>query len=367
MKARTVLLVSNTVMHYRVSVYNYFHRRFAEEGWDWRVLTNDLASRNSIPPLFPIDIIPFQFSQYRTRIKAIRPDVVILFLHLRDQIQWPLIHWLKLCGIPTAVWTKTRNLDHPGSALRNVFFHYVNSISDGIIVYSPDLMRYLTPRQRSKAFVANNTINHEDFPQVVESVDEIKRSLGIAFGKVVLFAGRMDINSGRKRVDALIDIFRDIDGRDAGLVIVGSGLRPDWKARMNHATSVYLGEVHDPENREIARVFTMADVVSIPGHVGLGLNQAFLFGLPVVTMEGPQPPEIGYLHQGRNGYIVPQDDTRALRARIFQLLDDDRLRATMSANARTDFLREASIEGMFQGFRRCVEMLAATPRGERRE
>jgi glycosyltransferase involved in cell wall biosynthesis len=268
-----------------------------------------------------------------------------------------LIHWLKWSGIPVAVWTKTRNLDDPNNRLKNGLFNYLHWLSDGLILYSGDLMRFLSENQRKKAFVANNTINHEEFPVVTESREEIKRSLNIPFRKVVLFAGRMEEDGGRKRVDHLIEIFRQMEDRDAGLVIVGSGLKPEWAARINPRTTIYLGEIHDPENRQISRIFAMADLCAIPGHIGLGLNQALFYGLPVVTMEGNQPPEIGNLHPGRNGYLVPANDVAQLRRRILELLDDDALRARFSTAAREDFLKEASIEGMFQGFRQCLEFM----------
>jgi glycosyltransferase involved in cell wall biosynthesis len=126
---------------------------------------------------------------------------------------------------------------------------------------------------------------------------------------------------------------------------------------MNPRNTVYLGEVHDPENLQISRIFKMADICSIPGHVGLGLNQALFFGLPVVTEEGRQPPEICYLKPGRNGFIVPEDDLVALRERILYLADNDDIRAQFSANARNDVLEHASVEGMCEGFLKCVEYL----------
>jgi glycosyltransferase involved in cell wall biosynthesis len=350
---RRVLLISNTVMHYRVSVYNYFHRRFGEFGWEWMVLTDRVQPQNRLSPQFRLEELPFEFAKYRRRIRELNPDVVILFLHLKDRIIWPLIHWLKWSGIPFGEWTKVRNLDDP----ENLMFDYVHRLSDALILYSGDLVRYLPERQKRKVFVANNTINHADFPAIAESREEIKRSFGIPFRKVVLFAGRMDVDGGRKRVDHLIEIFRDTEGRDAGLVIVGSGMKPEWQARINPRTTLYLGEVHDPENRQIARIFTTADLCAIPGHVGLGLNQALFYGLPVITMEGNQPPEIRNLKPGRNGYIVPANDVAQLRQRVFELLDDDDRRAQFSSAAREDFSREASIEGMFQGFRQCVEFL----------
>jgi glycosyltransferase involved in cell wall biosynthesis len=356
---RRILLISNTVMHYRVAVYNYFHRRFADEGWEWRVLTDEIQPENRISPQFPLDEESFGFFEYRRRILEINPDVVILFLHLKDKILWPLVHWLKATGRPFACWTKTRNLDDPHNRLKNAMFDYVHGLSGALILYSADLIRYLPERHKSKVFVANNTINHEEFPEISEGRDEIKKSLGIPFNKVVLFVGRMDVDGGRKRVDHLIEIFRDTGGRNAGLVIVGPGMKASWRARMDPSTTIYLGEIHDPENKQIARIFKMADIAAIPGHVGLGLNQALFYGLPVVTMEGNQPPEIAYLHPGQNGFIVPRGDVQQLREKIFHLLDDDIAREHFSVAARDGFLKEASIEQMFQGFLACAEFLCS--------
>ena len=86
------------------------------------------------------------------------------------------------------------------------------------------MVRFISERHRAKVFVANNTINFEDFPQIRESKEEIKQDLGIPFQKVVLFAGRIGEERNRKKVDHLIDIFRELDRSDVGLVIVGSGL-----------------------------------------------------------------------------------------------------------------------------------------------
>jgi glycosyltransferase involved in cell wall biosynthesis len=355
---KRILLISNRLMHYRVSVYNYFWRHFREHGWDFVVMTNEVQRENQNQCQFELIQKPFAFSQYRAEVKRLKPDAVILFLHMRDRIQWPLIHWLKLSCIPVAVWTKARNLDDVDNRVRNFFFDYLHAISDGLILYTASLDRFIKPRYRKKVFVANNTINFEDFPPISESKGEIKRDLGIPFQKVVLFAGRIGEEKNRKKVDHLIDMFRDLDRSDVGLVIVGSGLNPELAARMNPANTRYLGEVHDPENRQISRIFKMADVCSIPGHVGLGLNQAFFWGLPMVTEHGNQPPEIEYLRDGENGFMVAEDDRPALRERVLRLLDNDEERRRMSENARRDILANASIEGMFAGFLACARHLA---------
>jgi glycosyltransferase involved in cell wall biosynthesis len=101
----------------------------------------------------------------------------------------------------------------------------------------------------------------------------------------------------------------------------------------------------------------MADLFSIPGHVGLGLVQALHFGLPTVTEEGLQPPEIHYLRDGWNGYLVPENDIDALQMRIEQLLGNDEERRTFSRNALQGIEEHGSIENMFLGFKNCIESL----------
>src|SRR5262249_1301031 len=121
---RRILLISNRVMHYRVSVYNYFWRRFQAHGWEVIVTSNELQQQNQQRCEFAFQALPFRFSRYRDHIREVAPDVVILFLHLRDTILWPLVHWLKWRGLPVAVWTKARNLEDPNNLFRNMFFDY---------------------------------------------------------------------------------------------------------------------------------------------------------------------------------------------------------------------------------------------------
>ena len=354
---RKVLLVSNQLMHYRVSVYNYFYRRFRESGFEFSVFADRLQKQNQTKPEFELREMPFDFLRYRKAIAELQPDGVILFLRMKEWITWPLMHWLKFRGIPFAFWTKGGNWDAKHSHLRYHMFNYAFGISDALILYSESCRELLKPRFRSKGFVANNTINFEDFPAVHESKEAIKKEFGIPFKKVVIFVGRMGAEQGRKRVDHLIDIFRGLQRSDIGLVLVGSGLSEELQGRMNRVNTRYLGEVHDAQNLAISKLCKMADVCAIPGHVGLGLNQAFYWGLPVVTEECDHPPEIGYLKSGRNGFIVRANDLAALEDRLLYLLDNDLVRAQFSGHAREDIFAQASIEGMFRGFSDCAKYL----------
>ena len=344
-------------MHYRVSLYNYFHRRFRECGWEFIVRSNELQEENPYPLQFDFRAIPFDFVRYKKEIDIIQPDAVILFLHLKDRIVWPLLAWLKMRRIPVIFWTKGLNLDAPNDRVSLALYRFMHRSVDRLILYSENERKFIREKYRHRAWVANNTINFEDFPEIKQSKEEIKKELGIPFDKVVLSVGRMDAGSQRKKVRHLVEIFRDIGRNGVGLVIVGSGVVREVQQNMDVSNTVYLGQVHDPLNLQISKIFRIADVFSIPGHVGLGLNQAFYFGLPVVTEDGGQPPEITYLVNGRNGFIVPSDDVAELKNKIMYLIENDDVRRRFGENARRDILEHASVDNMFQGFRNCLDSL----------
>ena len=352
---KKILLISNEVMHYRVSVYNYFFNKFKQDGWEFIVRANKLQPENEHAIQFDFREIPFSFLRYRSEINKIKPDAIILFLHLKNIIIWPLIHWAKLNKIPVIFWTKGLNLDAVDSRIRYEFFSYIHRLSDALILYSQHEMSLLRSKYRGKAFPANNAINFHDFPDIKESKNEIKQEFGIPFDKVVLFAGRIDIGGGRKKVDHLVNIFNEINTSSLGLVIVGAGMPDELKKEMNKNNSLYLGEIHDPLNIKISKIFKMADVFSIPGHLGLGVNQAFYWGLPVVTEYGLHPPEARYLAHDRNGYMVPENDVQELKNRILYLLENDDVRAEFSRNARQDILQNASIDNMYSGFKDAID------------
>jgi glycosyltransferase involved in cell wall biosynthesis len=356
---KKVLLISNRVMHYRVSVYNYFHRRFQEHGWELIVRSNELQKENPHPLRFDFAALEYDFGRYKQEIEKINPDCVIMFLHLKELIFWPLVYWLKFKKIPVVFWSKAMNYDKPNSLVSHSLYKHVHGLVDGLILYSKHELAHISKRHRHKVFIASNTINFEDYPDITESRAEIKKEFGIPFEKVVLSVGRMGVDGGRKKLDHLVAMFNGEMPAGVGLVIVGSGVSPELLKKMNKSNTVYLGQVHDPENIKISKIFKMSDVFSIPGHVGLGLNQALYWGLPVVTEDGGQPPEISYLINDRNGFIVPNNDVQELRNKILYLLEHNDVRQEFSRSAREDILHQASIEGMFGGFRQCVESLAA--------
>ncbi len=349
---KKILLISNKVFHYRVSNYNYFSRRFEEEGYEFIVRASSLQKNNPYRIDFDFEVIPFGFFAYKAEVERIAPSVVILFLHLKDLIILPLIYWLKAKGIHVVYWNKGINLEVASPRWRNYVFYHVHTMCDAIILYSRHNLTDIQEKNRSKVFVANNTINLDAIPTVAESKESIKSEFSIPYAKVVLYVGRM--RSG-KRVEDLIEAFNGITDPDIGCVLVGDSMAYNIPALVKGSNVMYLGELFDPENSKMSKLFKAADIFCIPGDVGLGVNEAFYWGLPVVTEDVLQGPEIHYVRSGRNGFIVGEGDVDALREKLLTLLYDDSLRAAFSLAAREDITRDGSIETMFRGFRACVK------------
>jgi glycosyltransferase involved in cell wall biosynthesis len=353
---KRVLLISNKVFHYRVSNYNYFAGRFREESWELFVRANEVQKNNPYPLEFDFLEMPFRFLDYKREIERLQPDVVIIFLHLKNLIIWPLIHWLKLKGIPVVYWNKGINLEVENPNWRNNLFYYVHNLSDAILLYGEHLVQHIQPRNRHKVFVANNAINATAFPEIRQSRREIKDEFNIPFEKVVLFVGQM---RPMKKVEHLIEVFNGIDDPALGCVIVGDSKDYDMTRMIKTERIRYMGALFDTANLQVSKLFKMADVFCIPGDVGLGLNEAFHWGLPVVTEAVRQSPEINYLTPERNGFIVPENDIVALKSKLLLLLHDDALRAEFSRRAKADIESEASIERMFRGFRDCLDAIGS--------
>lgn len=314
-----------------------------------------MQAQNPYKLKFDFKEVDFSFKNYINEINTIKPDIVIVFLHLKDFIMWPLVHWLKLKKIPVVFWTKGMNLDKPNDRLSLSLYRYLHGLYDRLILYSENEKTLVNKKYHSKISIANNAINFNDFPVINESKNEIKRQLGISFEKLVLFAGRMGIAGGRKKVDHLIEIFNDLDRKDIGLIIVGSGLNEELINRLNKNNTKYLGEIYDAENIQISKIFKMSDICCIPGHVGLGLNQAMYWGLPVITEMGKHPPEINYLIDSYNGFIVGENKLLELKEKIIYLIDNDDILNIFSMNARKYILKNASVKIMFDGFKKCID------------
>jgi glycosyltransferase involved in cell wall biosynthesis len=167
-----------------------------------------------------------------------------------------------------------------------------------------------------------------------ERVQEIRRRLGLQDKRVLLFCGRLYRD---KQVDFLLRAVSRLQQRGApvGLLILGDGPERPCLERLAETLSLddvhFLGEIVEPA--ESCVYFRMADLLTIPGLVGLAIVHGFAFGLPLATTaHGYHSPEIEYLSDERNGVMTPHDEVQYA----------DRIGAILNAPARLAAMRRAA-------------------------
>jgi len=344
---KKILLVSNHIFHYRVKVYNYFYDEFRRRGYDFSVIAPSWQEEAGVKAAFPMQVQEFSSRGYVDYIAKEKPDVVITFLHLKDVVIFPVTVYCRMKGIPVIYWNHGVNLETPDAKLKNAVFRKVHDISDAIILYSPNEKKYVSEKNMHKVFIGYNTLNFEDIDRSnVMPPDAIRSKYGIREKDYVLFVGRMNEN---KRVDVLLS---NLANEEYAVVIIGKGMSEEQRAIADSAPNIYyLGAIWD--TLDFNSLFSACKVFSIPGHLGLGLNEAFFWGKPVVTMDVKHPPEVFYLRNGFNGFIT--NDEKELKERIEYIIRDPQFQEELSKNAMETACGIAHISNMFRGFVDAVE------------
>ena len=336
-----ILLVSNRVMHYRQKVYNRFYDFFRKDGYEFSVLADSFQNVDYVMRFGHYEV-PFSVKAYIEKLNEIKPKYVILFLHLKDAVMLPVIMWCKMHSVPVIYWNFGINIETPDDRIKNTAFHLIHNMCDALITYTPDMKKYFSSKNQKKLFVAYNTLDFSDIDkEAVPSRQETRAEYGIKQDKVILYVSRM---LPYKRVDLLMEQFADIE--NIAVVLVGPGFTPEQQAFCDaHDNLYYLGEKY---GAEVNAIFKMADVFSTPGHIGLSMNEALFWGLPVILLNGLHSPEIYYMKSGVNGYLAK--DEADFKQYMLDLLADDKRLKEMSDAALEEYNKEVSIERMYQGF-----------------
>ena len=345
---KKLLLVSNRVFHYRARIYNAFYDMWKERGYEFHVVSNEYQ-KVDFPIRFVKHELKFGSMRYAKFIGELKPDVVINFLHLKDKMIIPLTYYCRMKGIPMIYWNHGVNLDDDENVWKNAIFHYIHTISDAVVIYSPDQLKYIQKKNHVKTFIAYNTLNFASsdlFKTKIRPSEEIKAQYNIKEKIVLLYISRILPHKG---LDILLKLFAN--EKDLALVVVGGGINEKQTSIINATSNYYyLGEMYGDAVDEI---YSIGNIFSTPGHIGLALNQAMYWGMPVLVLNRKHAPEIYYMESGNNGFIV--DTEEDLKAKVLELRDNPTLLKKMSFAARETFEKRMALSNMFEGFVKAID------------
>jgi L-malate glycosyltransferase len=191
-----------------------------------------------------------------------------------------------------------------------------------------------------------------------EDLRAFREAWSVGDGPIGLYIGSL---YEEKRIDVLLEAGARMAERLPAFRLLIAGAGPQTELVQDAAKRQpwvrYLGP---QRGRNKAIALKAATVMMNPGLVGLGILDAFVAGLPLVTMDfGKHSPEIDYLVNGENG-LMTEDRFEAFVDAVFRLLNEPEFHGRISAGAARAGLRY-TVDNMANNFRDGVLGALAAP------
>lgn len=362
------LIVQRRMTHYRVALFELMRARLEREGVELVVLSGDPTAAEASKK----DGGELGWSRHlRTRYwldGRLCWQPFGSFLHPGDLVvvtqenRLLYNHWLVLRpgrDFKLAFWGHGRNFQSSAPAgLRERFKAWTARRVDWWFAYTSLSRQAICaagfPAQR--VTLLNNSIDTRVLRRERDAVTPgstaaLRAQLRLQGCKVAAFIGAL---TEEKRLDFLVQACSEVHARmpNFRLLVIGDGPRRAFveDAARHHPWLVWTGALAGERK---ACHLALAELMLMPGAVGLAILDAFVFGLPLLTTDcGNHGPEIAYLQDGHNGLMLgdaPPDYAQALHG---LLQDPQRVRAlSEGARASADTF---SLEAMAENFSRGV-------------
>jgi glycosyltransferase involved in cell wall biosynthesis len=267
------------------------------------------------------------------RLSRRRYDAVVKSLN--GKLMLPLIYTTaKMRGVPFVLWSEMWH--HPTTRVHRCSRPLTEAIyrgADAIVASGDHVKRFVTAVHgvdSAKVFVSGQAVD----PSPFERVNPVR-----AGPPEVLFVGQFKAYKG---IDVLLDAWEAVED-GARLRLVGNGPLESWiLASTKRREDVELVG-HVPQDRlagqlQRSRCLVLPSVTTELDREpwGLVVNEAMHAGLPVVVSESVGAAAGGLVRDGRNGFVVPERDARALADALRRLVGDSRLAARLGEQARKD-------------------------------
>lgn len=375
---RRVVILQEVLATYRVEFYEKLRAALAEEGVELALAhgaaSGERAMRGDEARLswaHPVGVWRPRLPGAPVWLKAWRltrgADLVIVEHANRQLINYPLLLLSLLGHRRLAFWGHGANLQAPSSdsAAERLkrwtargphwWFAYTEGSAHRVAGHGFDPDRIT---------VVQNSIDTVSLSSAVRAVteqalDDFRRETRTRKGATALFIGAL---YQEKRLPFLLEVAARVHQRRPGFVLLIGGdgpARPVVERAGEQAPYVrYLGRL-DGERRNLA--LRAADVVLMPGLVGLAVLDAFAAEAPLVTTAiGYHSPEMEYLENGVNGVVLPDpNDVEGFADRVVELLRNDAQLKRLCAGCRSSAERittEAMVGRFGRGILRALEL-----------
>jgi len=315
---RSVAIIQREIPHYRIRFFEELYAQGRSEGYEILVYATSHPIQSGNALAFPYRILPVRlFGNSKSSAYWMQgleatisgTDVVVAPQELQC-LTVPYLWAKRKLVCKTWIWWG-HGYNHQASVRSSVVTsakeavkRFMTRRANGLITYTAGGAEYWRQQgmPEDRVIPYYNTIDVEGLRKIRAEITEeqlagIRQTLAVEGKRVLLFSGRL---YAEKKVDFLLRAFAILKQTfpRVALLIIGDGEeRAELEKLAKHLDLNdvhFLGERVDP--RETAAYFLLADLMVIPGLVGLAIVHGFAFGLPVITTE-PQchGPELDYL------------------------------------------------------------------------
>lgn len=152
-----------------------------------------------------------------------------------------------------------------------------------------------------------------------------------ADGPVMLYVGRLD---KEKKIEVILRALPDILLKtDVHFVLAGVGENKQKLEALAEKLGVrkavkFVGFIPDKDFQNIYRIADVFVIASIAELQSIVTMEAMASGLPVIAVNAMALPEL--VHDGENGYLFPDGDSKALAEKVLAVLLENDLKEQMS-------------------------------------
>ena len=230
-----------------------------------------------------------------------------------------IVLYLKYIKKNKFYWWSHANYGNQGRF--GIFFRMIfYRLASGVLVYSKPGRDMLVENglESRKIKVINNSINFEDYGWLNNSlstdVDKDKIFNVIYIGKLIR----------AKKIEILIKATSILMKKEKKIycTIIGDGNEEKLLKKLSHDEGLecHINFVGGKFGEDIYKFLLAADLLVIPGAVGLSIVHAFSYGIPIITSDNIKihGPEIDLLNIGQNGDVFEGECANSLAQKILE-------------------------------------------------
>jgi len=370
---KKVVIIQNILPHFRVSFYEGLKNNLKRHNIDLSLLYGEFRKdsyrldigRLELPWAQLINMRDVRFGRLRfihyPCLKFLRgADLIIMLQWNSFLINYYLMfrRLLKFSKAKLAFWGHGLNKQMSSRSLQNIFKKFFIKQVDWWFAYTKGVKNIIEECGFSKdaITVVRNATDTKQLIKLQETITEheknkIRASLGLKKGPVAIFLGRM---YKEKRIPFLIEACLEIKKRipNFQMIFIGDGKFKETVVELTKKEDwiYYLKPV---AGREKLIYFSLADLLLMPGLVGLVVLDSFVTRTPIVTTDYQfHSPEVEYIQNGVNG-VITENKLETYVDRIVNLLEDQKNIEKIKEGCRLSS-KEYSIERMVENFTRGI-------------